>query len=47
MSTGFAAWAAREGLLERITPDQCRDLAKAYMAGFGAGLRFDTSQLTI
>lgn len=29
----FSEWASREGLLARVTEEQCADLAKAYIAG--------------
>jgi hypothetical protein len=34
MAEMFTDWAKREGLLPRITEEQCADLAKAYMAGW-------------
>jgi hypothetical protein len=36
MADLFAGWAKREGLLGRIDEEQCRDLAKAFMAGYAA-----------
>ena len=33
MAAAFAAWAAGEGILARVTDQQCADLAKAFMAG--------------
>jgi len=30
----FTDWAKSEGMLPRITEDQCRDLAKAFAAGY-------------
>lgn len=36
MADLFTEWAKREGILSRITEDQCRDLAKAFTAGFAA-----------
>lgn len=37
MSAKLLDWAQREGILERVTEDQFRDLAKAYFAGLRAG----------
>ena len=34
-----AAWAKREGILERVTEEQFRDIAKGFMAGFGLGVQ--------
>jgi hypothetical protein len=34
MAQLFTDWAQREGLLSRITEEQCADLAKAFMAGW-------------
>ena len=36
MADLFTEWAKREGILSRITEEQCRDLAKAFMAGYAA-----------
>ena len=33
----FTRWMVTEGLLSRVTEEQCADLAKAYMAGFLMG----------
>jgi len=33
----FGEWAAKEGLLGRITEDQCADLARAFIAGWFYG----------
>ena len=33
MAAAFTAWAAGEGILARVTEEQCADLAKAFMAG--------------
>ena len=34
ISGQFAAWAQANGILARITEDQCADLALAWMAGW-------------
>jgi hypothetical protein len=34
MADMFARWAKREGILARVTEDQCADLARAFGAGF-------------
>ena len=34
ISAQFAAWAQANGILARITEDQCADLALAWMAGW-------------
>jgi hypothetical protein len=33
----FAKWAAKEGLLARVTEDQCAGLARAFIAGWFYG----------
>jgi hypothetical protein len=33
----FASWAQREGILPRVTEEQCRDLAKAFAYGYACG----------
>lgn len=33
----FASWAQREGILSRVTEDQCALLARAFMTGFAYG----------
>lgn len=34
----FAEWAQREGILARVTEDECADLARAFMMGFAYGV---------
>ena len=34
----FTDWAARNGILARVTREQCGDLAQAFGAGFALGL---------
>jgi hypothetical protein len=38
-ATLCAAWAKREGILERVTEEQFTDIAKGFMAGFGLGVQ--------
>ncbi len=33
----FGKWAAKQGLLSRVTEDQCAGLAQAFIAGFFYG----------
>jgi hypothetical protein len=42
MADMFTEWARRTGILPRVTEDQCRDLAAAFMAGYAASLRWQT-----
>jgi hypothetical protein len=39
MADAFTQWAKQEGLLPRITEDQCADLARAFMAGCAYAIR--------
>lgn len=41
MSEAFAEWAAKDGLLSRVTPEQCADLARAFAAGCTYALEAD------
>ena len=37
LSALFARWAEGEGILARISEEQCADLARAFMAGYAHG----------
>ena len=39
MADAFAKWASEDGILTRITEEQCADLARAFSAGYLAGKR--------
>jgi hypothetical protein len=39
IADAFANWGAKEGILSRITEEQCADLAKAFAAGCMYALR--------